>query len=112
MDSTAPVSDQVIEFFAELYMHEPPELRSRVQFRDYLDLLLRYMEPVRFHEPSHVHRCACGTFLLCESPAKSDCGREPRCRDCYPTAADLGTRSARERLNMEAFGAGQVSELG
>jgi hypothetical protein len=104
MNSIAPVSDQVIEFFGELYVHEPPELRSRVQFRDYLDLLLRNMEPVRFHDPSHVHRCACGTFVLCDSPTNSECGREPRCRDCCSAAVALDTRRTGEDLNLRAFG--------
>lgn len=112
MNSTAPVSDQVIEFFGELYMHEPPELRSRVQFRDYLDLLLRNMERVRFHDSSHVHRCSCGTFMLCESPANSECSRQFLCRDCNSAAVGLARSSTGEDLNLKTFGAGQVAELG
>lgn len=87
MSDAAPVSDQTIEFFGELYLHEPDELRSRVQFHDYLLLLLRYQERVRSHDSSHVHRCDCGTFLLCDRPDKSDCGNKPCCRDCDPRVA-------------------------
>jgi hypothetical protein len=104
MSSTALVSDQMIEFFGELYRHEPSELRSRVQFRDYLDLLLRNQEPVRFHGPSHVHRCACGTFLLCERPANSECGREPRCRDCYAAVDLAAIEDLTPRANSRAGG--------
>ena len=41
MGDTALFSDQVIEFLGELCVHEPDELRTRIQFRDYLELLLR-----------------------------------------------------------------------
>ena len=87
MSSTVPVSDLVIEFFGELYMHESPEVRSRVQFRDYFDLLLRNSESVRCHNPVHVHRCACGTFVVCENPANSECREsQTSCSDCSSTA--------------------------
>ena len=108
MNSTVLVSDQMIEFFGELYIHEPHELRSRVQFRDYLDLMLRNQEPIRFHDPAHVHRCASGTFLLCERPASSDCGRELHCRDCGSGVVDLAALRA---SNLKAFGNGHVPEL-
>jgi hypothetical protein len=108
MNNSAPVSDQMIEFFGELYRHEPSELRSRVQFRDYLALLLRNQEPVRFHDPSHVHRCACGTYLLCERPTNSECGLELYCHDCHSPAVDL---AAIHDPNLTVLGTGQVSEL-
>jgi hypothetical protein len=79
---TIGLPEQVIEFFGELYLHEPAELRGRVQFRDYIGLLSRNMHPNMPYDPLHAHRCVCGTFLLCRTPASKACAHSPCCRDC------------------------------
>jgi hypothetical protein len=50
----------------ELYLHEPDELRLRVE-----ELLRRNKPRIVTYNPFHAHRYACGTFLTCEArPAK------------------------------------------
>jgi hypothetical protein len=96
MDTITLIPEQLIEFFGELYLHEPDELRVRVQFRDYLWLLLRNIQPILPHGPLHAHQCACGTFVLCGTPASKACTHNPCCRDCgsLPLDSVRATRQA------------------
>jgi len=85
MDNLTSVPEHVIEFFGELYVHEPDDVRARIQFRDYLGLLLHERLPVSLpHGPLHAHRCICETLVLCETPAGRTCAHNPRCRNCGP----------------------------
>ena len=107
MESISLISEQVIEFFGELYLHEPEELRLRVQFRDYLGLLSRNMRLVRPQGPLHAHRCVCGTFVLCETPASKECAHNPRCRDCG--ALPLDRDPATHQASTKAHGRTELS---
>jgi hypothetical protein len=97
MGDTALFSDQVIEFLGELYVHEPDELRTRIQFRDYLELLLRNTPRITTYHPFHAHRCACGTFLTCEAPSAEACAQQPSCRECR--AGSVYRRQEKPSLN-------------
>jgi len=98
MSNTASVSDRVIEFLGELYVHEPYELRMRVQFRDYLELLLRNEPRIMTYSPFHAHRCACGTFLTCEAPSSEECDQKPNCSDCKVTSFDQPQESRNPKI--------------
>jgi hypothetical protein len=98
MGNTASVSDRVIEFLGELYVHEPYELRMRVQFRDYLELLLRNEPRIMTYNSFHAHRCACGTFLTCEAPSTEECEQKPTCSDCKATSFDQPQESRKPKI--------------
>jgi hypothetical protein len=100
MEESTLVADQVIEFLGELYLHEPNELQRRVQFRDYLQLLLRNKPRIVTYGQFHAHRCACGIFLTCGASSTEGCAQHPRCRGC--DAGPFNLRQENRSMNIES----------